>query len=69
MTEVEEILALVKRRPGITEPQMAANLFPGNDYQQRVNSTCRRLRAEGLIHRRGDGGAGAPFKYYLGKGR
>jgi hypothetical protein len=36
-----------------------------NAYQQRVNSTCRRLVAEGKIVRKGNGGASDPFTYHL----
>jgi hypothetical protein len=36
-----------------------------NGYQQRVNSTCRRLVEEGIIVRQGRGGPGDPFTYHL----
>jgi hypothetical protein len=36
-----------------------------NAYQQRVNSTCRRLIAEGKLVRHGRGGQGDPFTYHL----
>jgi hypothetical protein len=35
-------------------------------YQQRVNSTCRRLFREGHLERHGTGGPGHPFTYYPG---
>ena len=64
MTVADEILRLVKRCPGITEPEPAQAIFPDHPYQQRVNSTCRRLRQMGLIYRQGEGGAADPFRCY-----
>jgi hypothetical protein len=69
MTVADEILRLVKQRPGITEPELAQAIFPEHSYQQRVNSTCRRLLQAGAIHRRGEGGPADPFRCYPGRGR
>jgi hypothetical protein len=62
MALVDEILELVKCKPGLTEAQIAEELF-SDPYQQRVNSTCRRLVREAVIRRRGRGGPSDPFRY------
>jgi hypothetical protein len=58
---------LVWRRPGLTELALAKSIFGRMGYQQRVNSTCRRLFREGRVERHGTGGPGHPFTYYPGK--
>ena len=63
MTVADDILTLVKRRPDLTEAEIAVNLFGSDGYQQRVNSTCRRLLKERRVERRGKGGPGAPYTY------
>lgn len=64
MTVAEDILLLVTTRPGLTETQIAERLFGDEGYQQRVNSTCRRLIREYRIRRQGNGGPGDPFIYF-----
>ena len=59
----DEVEALVKRSPGLTEAEIAGELFGGDGYQQRVNSVCRELIAQGRIARRGRGGPADPFRY------
>jgi hypothetical protein len=64
MTVADEILTVVKRKSGLTEAEIAAFVFGHRlGYQQRVNSTCRRLIDEGKIERQGAGGAADPFTY------
>ena len=58
---------LVWRRPGLTELALAKAMFGRMGYQQRVNSTCRRLFREGRVERHGTGGPGHPFTYCPGK--
>jgi hypothetical protein len=66
MTVADDIIAEVKRKSGLTEADLAALIFGRqNAYQQRVNSTCRKLVAEGVLVRRGNGGPGDPFTYHL----
>jgi hypothetical protein len=66
MTVADDILDEVKRKSGLTEADIAALLFGRRaGYQQRVNSTCRRLLAEGRIQRQGKGGAADPFTYRI----
>ena len=64
MPLADDILLLVTRKPGLTEMEIAKHLFGGVGYQQRVNSTCRRLVREYRIERRGIGGPGHPFSYH-----
>lgn len=66
MSIADSILDLVERRPGLTEVQLAEELFGGGSHQQRVNATCRRLVAEGQLERRGKGGRTEPFTYFMG---
>ena len=63
MTVPDQIEALVLRRGGLTEAQIADELFV-DAYQQRVNSSCRRLVKQGRVRRAGQGGQNDPFRYY-----
>jgi predicted transcriptional regulator len=64
MALADDIVALVARQSSLTEREIAQELF-ANPYQQRVNSTCRRLIKEGLVKRKGRGGIGDPYRYTL----
>jgi hypothetical protein len=64
MTVADDIETLVARKHGLTEAQIAERLFGGDGYQQRVNSTCRRLIKQGRIERYGSGGPSEPYTYY-----
>jgi hypothetical protein len=64
MTVADRIESLVRRCGGLTEAQIADELFT-NAYQQRVNSTCRRLVRESRLRREGKGGRGDPYTYYV----
>ncbi len=68
MALADDIEELVRQRPGLTEAQLADELFEGNGYQQRVNSTCRRLIKQGRVERRGKGYQAEPFTYHVGRG-
>ncbi len=63
------IVERVTERPGLTEAELAHALFGMEGYQQRVNSTCRRLIERGEVERRGSGGASDPFTYHLPRAR
>jgi hypothetical protein len=66
MTVADDIMHEVRRKAGRTEDELAALIFGrDNAYQQRVNSTCRRLVSEGKIIRKGKGGQNDPFTYHL----
>jgi hypothetical protein len=66
MTVADDIIQEVRRKSGRTEDELAALIFGrDNAYQQRVNSTCRRLIAEGKLVRKGAGGQNDPYTYHL----
>lgn len=67
MALADDILELVARRSHLTEAEIANDLFGESAYQQRVNSTCRRLIKQGKLQRYGRGGATDPFTYTLGE--
>jgi hypothetical protein len=57
------LLDLIESRPGMTELEMARELFGASAVQQSVNSDCGLLVGLGLVERRGVGGRGDPFTY------
>jgi hypothetical protein len=66
MTVADNIMQEVRRKSGRTEDELAALIFGrDNAYQQRGNSTCRRLIAQGKLVRHGRGRQGDPFTYHL----
>lgn len=60
----EDVEALVRRKPGMTAPDIARALFGGAGIQQQVNPSLLGLSREGRIDRRGYGGPGDPFTYH-----
>ena len=66
MALADDIELLVFRSPGVTEAELVKELFGNRAYQQRVNSTCRRLIQQGRVMRHGNGGPGDPFTYHPG---
>jgi len=64
MALADEIEKLVRRKPGLTQMDLARMLHGRAGYKQQVNLTCRRLVAEGRLERKGRGGWGDPFTYY-----
>ncbi|WP_156510579.1 hypothetical protein [Labrenzia sp. OB1] len=67
-TVQERIKERVAEQPGLTEAELAQAIFGMDGYQQRVNSTCRRMITRGEIERHGDVGSTDPFTYYLPSG-
>jgi hypothetical protein len=65
MTIADKIIDLVRRRPNLTEAELAEQIFGKDGYQQRVNSTCRRLIKQGEVQRYGRGGSNDPYTYTL----
>lgn len=65
----ERILDLVKRRPGMTELDIAKAIYGPNAVQPQVNQDCRLLVGKRLMHRRGAGGRADPYVYHPGPGR
>jgi hypothetical protein len=61
----EQILAVVRQRPGVTELDIAKALFGPSALQPQVNQDCRLLVQRGMIIRRGAGGRADPFTYAL----
>jgi hypothetical protein len=59
----ETVLSIVRRRAGMTEPEIAKTMYGPRAVQQQVNAECRRLVQLGLIERIGVGGRGDPFTY------
>jgi hypothetical protein len=62
-----EILGLVRRRPGMTELEIAKKLYGPSALQPQVNPHCRKLLQQRLVERRGGGGINDPFVYYPAK--
>ena len=66
MSVADDILDEVSSNPGLTESDLVRLLFGRRSaYQQRVNSTCRRLVQEGRLERLGKGGAADPYTYRI----
>lgn len=64
MSLADDVLELVRRRPGLTELELSQHLFGRGGVQQRVNPVCRRLVSERRLERRGAGYASDPFTYH-----
>lgn len=64
MSIADQTETLIRQRSGLTEAQIADELF-SNGYQQRVNSSCRRLLRESRVRREGKGGRADPFRYFM----
>ena len=63
-TRRDMIIDVIRRKPNLSEAQIADEIFP-NPYQQRVNPICRALLKEGLVKRSGRGGPYDPYTYTL----
>ena len=59
-----KVMEAVRRRPGMTELEIATSLYGPGAVQQQVNHDCRRLVEQGLVERRGAGGSSDPYIYY-----
>lgn len=60
----DDVLDIIRAHPGATEREISERLH-ANPYQQRVNSTCRKMLMDRLVKREGRGGNADPFRYYL----
>jgi len=66
MVHLADVLVfLIKNGPGRTEAELSEAVFGDRAYQQRVNGDCRLLVEQGAVERRGTGGPGDPYKYYV----
>jgi hypothetical protein len=68
MAIADDIEALLARRPGLTEAEIAAALFGEASYPQQVSTACLRLMKSRRIQRCGRGGRRDPFRYFFPKG-
>jgi hypothetical protein len=59
-----KILDLVRKRPGMTELEIAKAIYGPSALQPQVNQYCRKLLQAGHIIRRGSGGRSDPFVYH-----
>lgn len=59
----QKIEELVRRRPGMTELDIAKAIYGPAAVQPQINPICRKLVAQGRIERRG-AGRSDPFTYY-----
>jgi hypothetical protein len=59
------ILNIVRRRPGMTELEIARAMYGPSAVQQQVNADCRLLVDLRLVERCGVGGRGDPFVYRM----
>jgi hypothetical protein len=60
------IVELVRKRPGMTELEIAKAIYGPLAVQQQVNQHCRVLVRDGALQRLGAGGALDPFVYRAG---
>lgn len=67
MTVAQQIIRIIREKPGLTERQIAERLFGEDGSIQRVNPTCRKLLTMGWVVRQGRGWAADPFTYHLAK--
>jgi hypothetical protein len=63
LTSADRVLEIVRRRPGLTELEIAQAMYGASAVQQQVNQDCRFLVKLKLIERLGVGGKGDPFTY------
>jgi|KBSSwiS6_1023812.scaffolds.fasta_scaffold92673_2 hypothetical protein len=63
MTVTEQLEAVIRKHPGLTESELAKTLYGWQGYAQQVNAACRQLVKLGKIERRGKGYS-EPFTYY-----
>jgi hypothetical protein len=61
----QQILGIVKQRPGITELQIAQAIYGPSAVQPQVNQDCRLLVQRRLLERRGRGGRADPYTYVV----
>ena len=70
LTTADEVINEVRQHSGLTAMEITLNIFGRrHPYKQSVNGVCRRLVEAGHLERRGKGGPGDPFTYYLPSAR
>jgi hypothetical protein len=58
-----KIVELIRKRPGMTELEIAKAIYGPSALQPQVNQYCRKLVQTGQAERLGSGGSGDPFVY------
>lgn len=66
MALIDDLEAIIAKRPGLTEAELAEAVYGPRAYQQRVNPTCRRLIKLGKVERTGCGYSD-PYRYRMKK--
>ena len=61
----DRVLNIIRRRPGMTELDIAKAMYGASAVQQDVNPDCRLLLKLKLVERCGLGGKGDPFTYRI----
>jgi hypothetical protein len=64
MAIADEIEALLRRNPGLTEAEIAATLFGEASSLPRISGACKSLIKRRRIERSGRGGRNEPFRYF-----
>jgi hypothetical protein len=57
------IIEVIRKRPGMTELEIAKVIYGPGAVQQQVNQRCRSLLKQGRVERSGTGGQTDPFTY------
>jgi hypothetical protein len=62
VTMADAIESLIARRPGLTAAQISEMLFTNRCETERIDLICRRMIAEGRLHRSGAGRSAARLR-------
>ena len=65
LTIMQKVMQIITNKPGLTESEIAREIFGPRGVQQQVNGDCRLLVDRGIVRREGRGGPGAPFRYFM----
>ena len=65
LTIMQKIMQIITDKPGLTESEIACEIFGPHGVQQQVNGDCRLLVDQGIARREGRGGSGEPFRYFM----
>jgi hypothetical protein len=61
---IDDLEKLIRDRPEMKATELAMALYGPSGYYDRIGGLCRQLFQAYRIERRGNGGAGNPFRYY-----
>ena len=66
MTLADDIINELRQNSGLTVAEITLNIFGRRyPYKQKVSRECQRLVQADRLERRGNGGQGDPFTYYM----